>query len=92
MPRKSEDLQTGEQVKARLQSELMRLGLDDQALRQAATGEAHRRVITLLRNHFADFSAAQQARIRALAGVGKTPKDARPAREKAPPRGRAPGR
>lgn len=61
------------------------LKLDPRALRTAAIEEAHKRIKELLDEHFPAFTAQQQAKIRALLGIGGA-KRAKVTDEPAPPR------
>jgi DNA-binding protein H-NS len=65
---------------------MQRLGMDDQALLDAAVDEAHRRLTALLQAHFEGFSAKQRDRIGALIGVKTTPTTPAAARDDEVPR------
>ncbi len=61
------------------------LKLDPHALRTAAIEEAHKRIKELLGEHFSEFTAQQQEKIRALLGI-RGAKRVKVADDQAPPR------
>lgn len=95
MPRQPSAASSASTMKAALAAAVARSGKDEQALLRAATKEAYERVTLLLTASYADFSAEQQRRIRALVGSEgtasaaspvKRAKPAKPAGEDLPPR------
>jgi DNA-binding protein H-NS len=77
---------TSANLRARLDADMQRLGMDDLALIDAAVGEAHGRLIALLQAHFEGFSVKQRDRIAALIGIKTTAATSTPARNDDVPR------
>ena len=86
MPRESLPQPARSTMKTVLEATSARPGIDGQALLQAAITEAFERVNLLLHAHYADFSPAQQRKIRAVLGVENPIRPSPPRRPATPAR------